>query len=138
MNVHVANRPLRVLVVDDSADTRDTTALLLRLWGHDASVAEDGTTALDVFATFGPDVVLLDLGLPGMDGFEVARSLRRMPSPRRPLVVSLSGYAGEEYRQRAIEAGCDLYWIKPAAPAALEELLQAQKAACSPRRKTPA
>src|SRR5947209_5383930 len=95
----MTDSPLRVLVVEDCPDARDTTALLLQAWGCDTSVAADGPAALGAVADHRPDVVLLDLGLPGMHGLEVARRLRRSaPGPDRPLLVSLSGYAGEADR----------------------------------------
>jgi len=129
MQVRTPASPLRVLVVDDSVDMCTTTARLVELWGHDARIAGDGPAALARAAEYRPDVVLLDLGLPGMDGCEVARRLRIQMAPSQPLVVSLSGYTGAEYSRRALEAGCTLHWIKPAEPEELRLLLDAQKRA---------
>jgi len=106
-----------------------STAMLLRLWGHDAREAADGPTALAEAAEYYPDVVLLDLGLPGMDGYEVARRLRQQMGPSQPLMVSMSGHAGTEQRRRALEAGCNLHWIKPAEPEELCRLLESRKRA---------
>ena len=116
--------PLRVLVVEDSADVGESTVMLLRMWGCDARVAADGPAALEAAADYHPDVILLDIGLPGMDGFEVAKRLRGLTAaPAAPLVVSLSGYAAEEDRRRALESGCDLAWAKPADPQELRRLV---------------
>jgi CheY-like chemotaxis protein len=122
------DRPLRVLVVDDSPDMCETTLMLLQLWGYDVSVAADGPAALDCVAAYRPDVVLLDLALPRMNGYEVARRLRGMAMPQ-PFLVSLSGYGTAESNQRAREAGCDLCWIKPADPDVLQRLLASREKA---------
>jgi CheY-like chemotaxis protein len=119
--------PLRVLVIDDCPDTTASMTQLLRLWGHEARVAGDGPGGLAAAAAFRPDVVLLDLGLPGLDGFEVARLLRRDEGPRRALVVALSGYGQEQDRRHSLEAGCDLHWTKPADPEALRLLLESRR-----------
>jgi CheY-like chemotaxis protein len=91
-------------------------AILLRLWGHDPRTASDGKSALETAAAFRPQLVLLDLGLPGMDGYEVARRLRHETAEWRPLIVAMSGYAGEGDRRHSHEAGCDLHLAKPADP----------------------
>jgi CheY-like chemotaxis protein len=110
----LANRmPLRVLVVDDCVDTADSLAALLGLWGYLPTVAYDGWAALAAGVAQPPDVVLLDLALPGLDGFEVARRLRQEQGLPRALVVAISGYGDDSFRLRADEAGIDLYLIKP-------------------------
>jgi CheY-like chemotaxis protein len=119
----------RVLVVDDCPDTTATLQLLLRFWGHEARVAHDGPAALALAAAFRPDVVLLDLGLPGMDGYEVARRLRERTDSGRLLVVVLSGYGRDEDRRRSLEAGCDLHWVKPPDSELLRRLLASCPAA---------
>jgi CheY-like chemotaxis protein len=120
--------PLRVLLVEDCPDTRRTTAHLLRLWGCVVREAADGAEALRA-ADDGPsDVVLLDLGLPGMDGFETARLLRRQGAGD-VRVVALSGYAQEADRRRAREAGCDCHLAKPVEPDLLWRLLEAWRRA---------
>jgi two-component system CheB/CheR fusion protein len=128
MEERIANRPLRVLVVDDSPDFCYSTSLLLRLWGHDVTVASDGAAALELASSYRPDVVLLDLGLPYMDGYEVARRLRSMDVPP-PFLVSLSGYGNEEYTRRARDVGCDVCLVKPADPDALQQLLASRQQA---------
>ena len=101
--------PLRVLVVDDFRDAADSLALLLKLLGHDARAVYDGPTALRVAASFRPDVVLLDLGLPGLDGYAVARRLRGQVG----LLVAATGFGQEEDRRRCREAGFDRFLLKP-------------------------
>jgi len=113
---------LRVLVVEDHADTTESMAVLLRLHGHEVDVAPDGPTALRIAAQNPPDVALLDIGLPGMDGFEVARRLQERPG-KKPLLVAVTGYGQEEDRRRSEQAGIDLHLLKPVDPEQLEKLL---------------
>jgi PAS domain S-box-containing protein len=115
--------PHRVLVVDDNADAADTLALLLRLRGYDVRVARDGPEALEAAREFNPDLVLLDIGLPGMDGYAVARALRAGKAAGRVRLVALTGYGRDEDRRRSAEAGFDDHLVKPVAPDALLELL---------------
>jgi CheY-like chemotaxis protein len=115
--------PLLVLVVDDDRDTADSTAMLLRLWGHDVLTAPDGFHALALARESRPDAVLLDLDLPGMDGCEVARRLRQDPGSGTPLLVAMTGYGREEDVRRVAEAGFDHHFLKATDPAALEYLL---------------
>jgi two-component system, OmpR family, response regulator len=115
---------LRVLVVEDYPDTATSTALLLKLFGHEVDVAGDGPTALRAAAAFPPDVVLLDIGLPGMDGYEVARRLRGQPLARRPFFIAVSGYRQPADRRREVEAGIDMHLLKPVDPDHLRLLLQ--------------
>jgi CheY-like chemotaxis protein len=115
--------PLRVLVVDDDADTRDTTACLLRMWGHRADTAGDGASALALAGSLVPDVVVLDIGLPRMDGYRVARRLREQPALAGVYVLCMTGFAGDADRALALEAGCDEHWPKPVEPDRLRDLL---------------
>ncbi len=115
--------PMRVLVVDDNEDGARLLARLLRSGGHRASLAYDGPAALESALSEPPDVVLLDIGLPGMDGFEVARRLRESEGPNRALLVALTGYGREEDLRRSREAGFDHHMVKPVDPRALNELL---------------
>ena len=114
-------RPLRVLVVDDDGDTADSAAELLRIWGHDVRVARNGEAALAVVATFAPDVFLLDIGMPRMNGYELAGQFREYF--RESLMVAVTGYADEDHRALGDKAGFDLYLAKPVDPAVLESLL---------------
>jgi CheY-like chemotaxis protein len=105
-----------VLVVDDNADQALVLALLLRARGHEVRTAHSGPAALEESVAFRPQAVVLDIGLPGMDGYEVARRLRQLPELRGALLVALTGYAQEEDRRRAREAGFNQYLIKPVEP----------------------
>ncbi len=113
----------RVLVVEDNVDAAQSLALLLKLSGHEMAVAHDGPAALTVAAGFQPHVVFLDIGLPGMDGYEVARQLRKHPGLEDVLLVALTGYGSQEDRHRSQDAGIDYHLIKPADPLALQKLL---------------
>jgi two-component system, chemotaxis family, CheB/CheR fusion protein len=115
--------PRRVLVVDDNVDTAESLALLLRLKGHEVEVAYDGPTALDAATAFHPEVVLLDIGLPGLDGYQVARRLRRRGRSPGVLLVAMTGYGQEEDQRRAREAGFDHHLVKPVDPQAIYDLL---------------
>jgi PAS domain S-box-containing protein len=110
----IAGPSRRVLVVDDNHDAAEALALLLGLLGHQVRLAHDGPAALEAAEAQVPDVVLLDLGLPGMDGFEVARQLRTRAALRQARIVALSGYGQASDRQRSKEAGFDHHLVKPA------------------------
>jgi signal transduction histidine kinase/DNA-binding response OmpR family regulator len=115
----------RVLIVDDNEDAATSLSKLLSMQGHDVRVAHCGISCLQLTREFEPEVVLLDLGLPGMDGYEVARALRANP-PRRPvLVVALTGYGNEDDRKRTRAEGFYSHLVKPVDPEALRELLTA-------------
>ena len=118
----------RVLVVDDQPDSTDSLALFLRLRGHEVHTASDGPGALEEFARCQPEVVFLDLGLPGMSGYDVARRLRAMPEAREVRLVAVTGYGTEEDRERTRAAGFDVHLAKPVDPLAVEELLTARGA----------
>jgi CheY-like chemotaxis protein len=102
-----------VLIVDDDEDTAMSLALLLELEGLHARFATDGVRALDAFEKFLPDVVLLDLGLPGLDGYEVARRMRASTCGCHALVIAVTGWTQAEVRQRSRDAGCDYHLVKP-------------------------
>ena len=123
----------RVLVVDNLADAADCLAMLLELWGYDTQVCYDGYAALDLVRTYRPQVVLLDVGMPGLDGFEVARRLRDRPECVSTALIAITGYADANNRSRAREAGFDHYLLKPVEPDFLQELLEGvtSDAACS-------
>jgi CheY-like chemotaxis protein len=114
-----------VLVVDDNVDAALSMALLLRAAGHETEAAHDGPAALAAAGRFRPDAVLLDIGLPGMDGYEVARALRAGANGRRLVLVALTGYGGAGARQRAAAAGFDHHLTKPVDPDELQALLRA-------------
>ena len=118
----------RVLVVDDQPDSTDSLALFLRLRGHEVHTASDGPGALEEFARWQPEVVFLDLGLPGMSGYDVARRLRAMPEARDVRLVAITGYGTEADREQTRAAGFDVHLAKPVDPHAVEALLTARDA----------
>lgn len=118
----VAPRQVRILVVDDNQDDAELLTLLLRLNGYEVQAANDGVAALEIAGVFDPDVVLLDIGLPRLDGYAVARQLRHM-SPRRRCLIAVTGYGAEDDRMRARAAGFDCHIVKPLEPARLNELI---------------
>jgi CheY-like chemotaxis protein/anti-sigma regulatory factor (Ser/Thr protein kinase) len=103
----------RILVVDDNRDAADSLGALLRVLGADVRIVHDGAAALDAFAEFHPSVTLLDLGMPGIDGYEVARRIRARPDARRAALIALTGWGQERDRRRTSEAGFDCHLIKP-------------------------
>ena len=114
-------RSLRVLVVEDNVDSADSLSLLLRLYGHDVQLARTGPTALEMAAKSNPDLVLLDIGLPGMDGYQVAKRLRELPKFKDVMLCALTGFTPSEAdRQRQQETGFNHYYVKPVS---LEKLL---------------
>jgi CheY-like chemotaxis protein len=119
-----ANGPCKVLVVDDNIDAAMSLAMLLRIWGHQVRTADDGPAALDAAAEFQPDAVLLDIGLPGMDGYEVAQRLRQQPSTMQVLLIAVTGYGQDADRRRSREAGFDHHLVKPVDPETLRPLLR--------------
>ena len=115
---------LRVLVVDDNRDAAESLAVLLELSGYRVLTAADGYSGLSAAKEFKPDVILLDIGLPGMNGYAVAKALRQDPNSHHVRVIAISGYCGEEERERSRQAGFDLYLVKPVDPELLQGLLQ--------------
>jgi CheY-like chemotaxis protein len=115
---------LRILVVEDLPDSADSMAILLQLWGYQSAVVYDGERALEVAAAFRPAVVFLDIGLPGIDGCEVARQLRRLPEMGTTLLFAITGYGREADVQRCKEAGIDRYFLKPVDPLELRQELR--------------
>jgi len=114
----------RVLVVDDNRDGADMLSLLLQTWGYETATAYSGMSALEVADTFEPDVVLLDLAMPGMSGVEVARRLRSQPGNRLVHLVALSGYGRTKDKIEASQAGFDCYLLKPVDDETLRAVLE--------------
>jgi CheY-like chemotaxis protein len=114
----------RILIVEDNDDGADSMALMLRMGGYDVDIARDGPAAVVKARAFQPDVVLLDLGLPGMSGYEVARRVGGRRLGRPPLLVAVTGYGREEDRRRSAEAGIDLHLVKPVEPQQLRSVLE--------------
>jgi CheY-like chemotaxis protein len=114
---------LRILVVDDNVDSAESMALLLGLGGHEVRTSHDGPGAIEAAGAFQPHAVLLDIGLPGMTGYEVARVLREQPGMESAVLIALTGYSQEEDRRTALEAGFDHYLVKPTDLDALKALI---------------
>ncbi len=107
-------RALRTLVVDDNVDAAEILEMLLTKTGHEVRIVHDGPAALAAALEFRPDVVLLDIGLPELDGYEIAKRIRQQPALASMVLVALTGYGQETDRQRSQEAGFDYYLVKPA------------------------
>jgi CheY-like chemotaxis protein len=103
----------RILLADDNRDALDSLAELLVMAGHETHKAGDGVQALEAAARLRPDVILLDIGMPGMDGYEVARRIRAESWGREPTLVALTGWGQDNDRRRSSEAGFDAHWVKP-------------------------
>jgi CheY-like chemotaxis protein len=114
---------LRVLVVDDNVDTAQTLGMLLTALRHDVRTAHDGTAALEAALDFRPNLVLLDIGLPGLNGFEVAKRLRQQPVLSSVVLVAMTGYSQESDRLRSQEAGFDHHLVKPADFGKVQQIL---------------
>jgi signal transduction histidine kinase/DNA-binding response OmpR family regulator len=123
--------PGRILVVDDNRDAADSTAMILRMLGSDVRVVNDGPSALEVIEDFRPSVVLLDIGMPGMDGYEVARRVRERRGSEEITLVALTGWGHDEQRRLSQEAGIDHHLVKPLEYGALVGLLDALTAGSS-------
>jgi CheY-like chemotaxis protein len=113
----------RLLVVDDNQDAADSLAMLLKLQGHEVRVAFSGVAALEMTKTYTPDVVFMDIGMPGMDGYEAARRMREQPGLRRVVMAALTGWGQQEDRRRTAEAGFNYHLVKPPDPGAVEGVL---------------
>jgi PAS domain S-box-containing protein len=122
-----AARKLRVLVIEDNHDAADTLCLLLELLGHEVQVAYTGLDGVKAAAAWRPEIVLSDIGLPGLDGYEVARRLRKQPGLEKTMLVALTGYGQDEDRRHSKEAGFDFHLVKPADPAVLQRVLASHK-----------
>jgi CheY-like chemotaxis protein len=116
-------RVRRVLIVDDNVDAGDSMVALVGAWGHTAKVARDASEALALAVDFKPDTALVDIGLPGMNGYEIARRWRATPEGQNLTLVAMTGYGRAEDRAEAREAGFDVHLVKPAELAELENLL---------------
>jgi CheY-like chemotaxis protein len=113
----------RVLVVDDNVPAAKILATIASTWHHDVRIAYTGPEALEVAQEYHPDVVLLDIGLPGMSGYEVAEKLRQMPEFAHVTIAAVTGYGQEEDRKRSIDAGFDEHLVKPITPELLRHVL---------------
>jgi CheY-like chemotaxis protein len=117
-----------VLVVDDNVDAAESIAAVLRLYGHEVRCVFEGRSALEEAERYAPDVVVLDIGLPGMDGYEVAQRLRKRPRFGRTPILAVTGYGSEADRQRAHRAGFDHHLTKPVDPDTLQRFIVQSRA----------
>jgi two-component system CheB/CheR fusion protein len=115
--------PLRVLIVEDNSDVALSTRMLLEMDGHEVHVTRDGLAGLEAAAAVDPDVILLDIGLPGLSGYEVAQRLKARKPEREFLLVAVTGYATEADREKSAAAGIDVHLPKPADPQLLLGIL---------------
>ena len=119
-----ANRTSRkILVADDDQDSAESLALLFQLMGHDVRAAQSGLAAIDVAAEFRPDLIVLDIGMPGLDGYEVCRRIRQHDWAQTIVIAALTGWSRDEDRDRSEQAGFNHFLVKPVDPKALEELI---------------
>ncbi len=123
--LHQTSSPasFRILVVDDNLDAAESLALILELSGHTVQMAHEGVTALEAAHSFQPQVILLDIGLPQMDGYEVARRLREQPDANKLFLIAVTGYGQDQDRERSKLAGFDRHLVKPIDPSALQSML---------------
>jgi CheY-like chemotaxis protein len=120
-----APRRFRILVVDDNHDSALSMAMMLQIMGHDTRTAHDGESAVSTAETFLPEVMLLDIGLPKLNGYEVAQRIREKTWGQSMYLIAVTGWGQDEDRQRSSEVGLNLHMVKPVEPAALEKLLAA-------------
>ena len=119
-----AARRFKILVVDDNHDSALSLAMMLSIMGHDTRTAHDGESALSTAETFLPDVVLLDIGLPKLNGYEVAQRIRETSWGASMYLIAVTGWGQDEDRQRSSEVGLNLHMVKPVEPSALEKVLE--------------
>jgi len=120
----------RVLQVDDNLDVADSQMLLLRCLGVDAQAAYDGETALAMIPEFRPHMVIMDIGMPGMDGYETARRIRQLPEGKDLILAALTAWSHDDARRQTAEAGFDHHFVKPLPIEALEKLLASLHSIC--------
>ena len=127
----------RIMVVDDNQDSADSLAMLLRMLGHDVATANDGVRALAMAAEFRPNVAILDIGLPKLNGYDLAKQIRQEPWAKQVVLVALTGWGQEQHRRRSAESGFDHHLTKPVEFDQLQQIL-ATADSCLPERKTAA
>ena len=120
-NADTAGR--KILVADDDQDSAESLAMLLQMMGHEVRSALNGLEALAVAAAFEPDLIVLDIGMPGLDGYEVCRRIRQQPWAHTVVIAALTGWTRDEDRDRSQEAGFNHYLVKPVDPKALADLV---------------
>ena len=115
----------RILVVDDDHDSAESLAMLFQMMGHEVRAAHNGLAAVDLAEAFRPDLIVLDIGMPGLDGYEVCRRIRQHSWGRAAVIAALTGWSRDEDRDRSEQAGFDHFLVKPVDPKALEDLIAA-------------
>src|SRR6187549_2698039 len=118
-----ASQRFRILVVDDNHDSALSLAMMLSIMGHDTRTAHDGESAVETAESFLPEVVLLDIGLPKLNGYEVAQRIRENAWGKSMFLIAVTGWGQDEDRERSSEVGLNVHMVKPVEPAALEKLL---------------
>lgn len=121
--VKTTPKRFRILVVDDNHDSALSQAMMLSIMGHETRTAHDGESAVSTAESFLPDVVLLDIGLPLLNGYEVAQRIREQPWGVSMFLIAVTGWGQDEDRQRSAEVGLNVHMVKPVEPAVLEKLL---------------
>ena len=129
MTEHISTSALRVLVVEDNPDAANSLKLLLSRWGHEVRVTYDGPSALEVARLFWPHVVVLDIGLPGMDGWQIASLMREQPCTKAAVLLAVTAYGQETDVQRSLTAGLHDHMVKPVDPRELKGVLDRLAAA---------
>jgi len=124
IDADTSSAPKRVLVVDDNVDAAESMSMLLELQGHETRMAHDGLEAIEVARAFTPDLILMDIGMPRMDGLEAARRIRELALEPRPMIVALTGWGQDVDRRNSLAAGIDRHLVKPVEPRTLCELLE--------------
>jgi len=117
-------RSLRILLVEDDRDTVETFTMLLKAEGYDIRFAYDGPSGLEAARTYEPDAVLLDIGLPGMNGFDLARQIRQQCGSKRPFLIAITAYGDEKSRKCSEQVGIDLHLVKPIEMEGLQMVLE--------------
>jgi CheY-like chemotaxis protein len=113
----------KILVADDDQDSAESLAMLLQMMGHEVRSALNGLEAVNLAADFRPDLIVLDIGMPGLDGYEVCRQIRQQPWAHRVVIAALTGWTRDEDRDRSQQAGFNHYLVKPVDPQALTDLV---------------
>jgi CheY-like chemotaxis protein len=114
----------RILVADDNPDAASTLGMLLEMMGHEVCIVHDGVKAVEGAATFRPDIILLDIGMPQLNGYDACARIREQPSNKGILIVALTGWTQDDKKQRSQQAGFDFHLVKPVELPALEKLLR--------------
>jgi len=120
----VDGRPRRVLVVDDNIDSATTLAMVLDVMGHQTTLANDGLEAVRLAQDFQPEIVLLDIGMPKLNGYEACRQIRAQPWATQVIIIAVTGWGQDEDRRRSKDAGFDLHLVKPLDPLVVEQLMR--------------